>query len=97
MGILALRHPIKDVSLWWPHSFVSNSQYSAEDVWPLQKKEALIDSIFRDFPIPPLIFAEVQDSEEGFWTWQCVDGKQRLTAITKFIDGMFFPPQLRWC
>lgn len=46
----------------------------------------LIDSIFRNFYIPPVIFA-VQKDDEGEEVRICVDGKQRLTSIQKFFDG----------
>lgn len=45
----------------------------------------LIDSIFRNFYIPPIIFAVHTD--EGVEVRVCVDGKQRLTSIQKFFDG----------
>ena len=54
-------------------------------VWPEAKQIGLIDSIFRNFYIPPVIFA-VQ-TEDGESVRVCVDGKQRLTSIQKFFDG----------
>ena len=45
----------------------------------------LIDSIFRNFYIPPIIFTVTKDESEEIRT--CVDGKQRLTSIQKFFDG----------
>jgi len=55
-------------------------------VWSETKQIHLIDSIFRNFYIPPVIFA-VQKDEEGEEVRVCVDGKQRLTSIQKFFDG----------
>lgn len=55
-------------------------------VWPEVKQIGLIDSIFRNFYIPPVIFAVYKD-EDGQEVRTCVDGKQRLTSIVKFIDG----------
>jgi uncharacterized protein with ParB-like and HNH nuclease domain len=54
-------------------------------VWPTNKQIGLIDSIFRNFYIPPIVFAVQKD--EGEDVRICVDGKQRLTSIQKFIDG----------
>jgi Protein of unknown function DUF262 len=48
----------------------------------------LIDSIFRNFYIPPVIFA-VEKDEDGKELRVCVDGKQRLTSISKFMDGIY--------
>jgi uncharacterized protein with ParB-like and HNH nuclease domain len=50
------------------------------------KQIKLIDSIFRNFYIPPVVFA-VQKDDEGEEVRICVDGKQRLTSIQKFFDG----------
>ena len=46
----------------------------------------IIDSLFHNFYVPPVIFALVKD-EDGEDTRVCVDGKQRLTSIQKFFDG----------
>lgn len=56
-------------------------------VWPEQKQIKLLDSIYRNFYIPPLVFAVTHDSR-GELTRMCVDGKQRLTSIQKFMDGL---------
>jgi hypothetical protein len=44
-------------------------------VWPVNKQIKLIDSIFRNFYIPPVVFA-VQKDEDGVDIRICVDGKQ---------------------
>ena len=46
----------------------------------------IIDSLFHNFYVPPVIFAVMRD-EEGEEVRVCVDGKQRLTSIVKFLDG----------
>ena len=56
-------------------------------VWPETKQIGLIDSIFRNFYVPPIVFA-VQQDDEGEEVRVCVDGKQRLTSIQKFFDGL---------
>ncbi|KAF8663365.1 hypothetical protein AX16_000941 [Volvariella volvacea WC 439] len=63
-----------------------NPPYQRDVVWPETKQIGLIDSIFRNFYIPPVVFA-VQRDEEGEEVRVCVDGKQRLTSIQKFFDG----------
>ncbi|EPQ56673.1 hypothetical protein GLOTRDRAFT_138339 [Gloeophyllum trabeum ATCC 11539] len=55
-------------------------------VWPENKQIRLIDSIFRNFYIPPIVFTVSKD-QDGEDVCTCVDGKQRLTSIQKFIDG----------
>jgi hypothetical protein len=53
----------------------SNSLKSLDVVWPEAKQIGLIDSIFRNFYIPPIVFA-VRPDEEGEQVRICVDGKQ---------------------
>ncbi|KAL0945177.1 hypothetical protein HGRIS_004328 [Hohenbuehelia grisea] len=47
----------------------------------------IIDSIFRNFYIPPIIFA-VKQYKDGGEAKTCIDGKQRLTSIHRFMDGL---------
>ncbi|KIJ67915.1 hypothetical protein HYDPIDRAFT_107452 [Hydnomerulius pinastri MD-312] len=75
------------------HSFIHegyidlNPSYQRDVVWPESKQIGLIDSIFRNFYVPPVIFA-VQKDDDGETVRVCVDGKQRLTSIQKFLDGL---------
>jgi len=50
----------------------------------------IIDSLYHNFYIPPVIFALMRD-EDGEEVRICVDGKQRLTSIVKFLDGHVRP------
>ncbi|KAI9456627.1 hypothetical protein F5148DRAFT_984387 [Russula earlei] len=63
-----------------------NPPYQRDVVWPTAKQMEIIDSLFHNFYIPPVIFAVMQD-EDGEEVRVCVDGKQRLTSIVKFLDG----------
>ncbi|KAH9940454.1 uncharacterized protein BXZ73DRAFT_42719 [Epithele typhae] len=63
-----------------------NPPYQREVVWPEPKQVKLVDSLWRNFYVPPVVFA-VYNNEEGEEVRCCVDGKQRLTSIQKFIDG----------
>jgi hypothetical protein len=55
-------------------------------VWPTGKQMEIIDSLYHNFYVPPVIFALMRD-EDGEEVRVCVDGKQRLTSIVKFLDG----------
>lgn len=44
-------------------------------VWPDSKQVGLIDSLFRNFYVPPVVFAVTKD-EDGAIVRVCVDGKQ---------------------
>ncbi|OJT05809.1 hypothetical protein TRAPUB_3342 [Trametes pubescens] len=60
--------------------------YQRDVVWPDTKQVGLIDSIFRNFYVPPVIFV-VHTTDDGGERRVCVDGKQRLTSIHRFISG----------
>lgn len=54
-------------------------------VWNNEKQILLIESIFRNFYIPPVLF-RVEETDDGPLRI-CMDGKQRLTSIQRFLDG----------
>ena len=54
-------------------------------VWSTTKQMAIIDSLFHNYYVPPVVFAI--SKQDGYETRLCVDGKQRLTSIQKFFDG----------
>ncbi|KZV67388.1 hypothetical protein PENSPDRAFT_611488 [Peniophora sp. CONT] len=56
--------------------------YQRDVVWTETKQIGVIDSIFRNFYVPPVIFA-VSFADDGSETKTCIDGKQRLTSIRK--------------
>ncbi|THU99208.1 hypothetical protein K435DRAFT_719927 [Dendrothele bispora CBS 962.96] len=62
-------------------------EYQRDVVWTEAKQIGIIDSILRNFYIPPIILA-VKPDNEGFETKTCIDGKQRLTSIYKFMNGL---------
>ena len=59
--------------------------YQRDVVWPESKQTKLLDSLYRNFYIPPIVMCV--GSEDGHKIMRCVDGKQRLTSIQKFMDG----------
>ncbi|KAK0505384.1 hypothetical protein EDD18DRAFT_1129082 [Armillaria luteobubalina] len=69
-------------------------EYQRGEVWRENKQTGLIDSIFRNFYIPPVIFA-VNLFEDGTETRTCIDGKQRLTSIHRFMEGLI-PRRKYW-
>ncbi|THH32294.1 hypothetical protein EUX98_g1899 [Antrodiella citrinella] len=64
-----------------------NPAYQREVVWTDDKKTMLLDSIFRNFYVPPILFVVTQD-DEGQNVKKCMDGKQRLTSIIQFFGGL---------
>lgn len=62
------------------------------DIWPLEKRQLLIDSILNGFDVPKLYFHEFFPAKEvdgKKFKYAIVDGKQRLQSIFDFIDGRF--------
>ncbi|OJU11455.1 MAG: hypothetical protein BGN88_11155 [Clostridiales bacterium 43-6] len=57
------------------------------DVWDEDRQAFLIDSILKNYPIPPIFLHQVIDSDTGTTVYNVIDGKQRLTAIIKFINN----------
>lgn len=69
---------------------VLNPSYQRDSVWPDKMSVELIDSILRGIPLPSIILNQRRESDKN----EIVDGKQRLTAILRFIgqhpDGVAF-------
>ena len=57
------------------------------DVWSEEKQSFLIDSILKNYPMPPIFLHQVIDTETGATKYNVIDGKQRLGAILKFINN----------
>lgn len=62
------------------------------DIWPLDKKQLLIDSLLNGFDVPKFYFHDFYpgksvDNEEV--RFAIIDGKQRLSAIWDFIEGKY--------
>lgn len=55
------------------------------NVWDMRQKSFLIDTIFKNFPMPP-VFLE-QKIINGKTTYDVIDGKQRLNTIINFINN----------
>lgn len=60
-----------------------NPTYQRDFIWSNADSQMLIESILRGIPLPSIILA--RDSTEG--RYQIVDGKQRLTAILRFMGA----------
>lgn len=54
--------------------------YQRRDRWPIEKQSALIESFLLNIPVPPIYLAE-----DEYGRYSAIDGKQRVTAINKFI------------
>ena len=94
--------PVSAVATTWPiNEFVGMAQkgrldlspsYQRGDVWPTKDAQMLIESILRGIPLPSIIVLSPKDQASN--RSEVVDGKQRLTAILRFIGQ--HPRALKW-
>ncbi|KAF5343655.1 hypothetical protein D9758_014691 [Tetrapyrgos nigripes] len=57
--------------------------YQREVVWTDAKQIHLLDSLYHNFFVPPVLFAVDPSNDQK----TCIDGKQRLSSIKRFMDG----------
>jgi hypothetical protein len=60
-------------------------EFQRGEVWSKPKKQRLIDSILRDWHVPPIHVIENSESKKH----EVLDGQQRLAAIRDFVRGLF--------
>lgn len=61
--------------------------YQRKSIWTDEKKSFLINSIAKNFPIPPIFLHQKIDDANGKTKYDVIDGKQRLTAILEFLNN----------
>jgi len=57
-------------------------KYQRRERWSIEKQSALIESFLLNVPVPPIYLAE-----DAFGRYSVVDGKQRITAIHRFMTN----------
>lgn len=60
-----------------------NPPYQRRSVWTASDRRFFLDTIFRNYPCPPIFIHKTMD-DSGVATYHVVDGKQRLETILKF-------------
>jgi hypothetical protein len=56
--------------------------FQRQEIWPLKKKKRLIDTVLRQWSIPPVFLVVTADG-----LLEVLDGQQRLAAIRDFVDN----------
>jgi hypothetical protein len=59
-------------------------EWQRDEVWTLERKQSLIDTVLRGWKLPKFYFAKISDNPEEF---EVVDGQQRLMAIFEFFEN----------
>ncbi|KAJ8457443.1 hypothetical protein ONZ45_g18309 [Pleurotus djamor] len=62
-----------------------NPVYQRDVVWENEQQSYLIDSLLNNYQIGNIIWGKSDDGERYIMT--CIDGKQRLTSILRFMRG----------
>jgi hypothetical protein len=57
-------------------------KYQRRERWDIDKESGLIESFLLNIPVPPIYLAE-----DEYGTYSVIDGKQRVTAIHKFLKN----------
>lgn len=57
------------------------------NVWGDDTKSFLIDSILKNYPLPPIFLRPKTNNENGKTIYDVIDGKQRLETIKDFINN----------
>ncbi|ATJ82373.1 DUF262 domain-containing protein [Halomonas beimenensis] len=89
--------PIQQAGILYLYSIrdeidMSPSYQRMGDVWPVSKRQLLIDSILNGYDLPKIYFHEFSkpiEKDGSTYRYAVVDGKQRLNAIFQFIDNGF--------
>lgn len=80
------------VDAWEAGSLTRNPEYQRGAAWSVSQKQALVDSVFRSYPIPP-IFLERRSSAGLFGTaaeqFEIIDGQQRILALSGYCADEF--------
>lgn len=61
------------------------------EIWPLEKRQLLIDSILNDYDIPKIYFhaLSLDERKKSGFEYAVIDGRQRIETIYKFVNGDF--------
>jgi hypothetical protein len=62
--------------------------YQRKSVWTLKDRRFFLDSIFRNYPCPPL-FIHKTITDSGFTEYHIVDGKQRIESFLMYSQDKF--------
>ena len=76
----------------YQEDFVTRPPYQRKVVWKKNKKQALMDSLFRRFYIPKLVIREVRLSDDRTVN-EIVDGQQRITTVQHFFENKYPLPK----
>lgn len=71
--------------------FITRPPYQRKTVWSKEKKQSLMDSLFRRYYVPKLVIREVRISDDKT-IHEIVDGQQRITTVQSFFNNEYSLP-----
>ena len=80
---------LKQMKQWGRQHFHINEEYQRSKMWSKEKKQLLLDSIIKKFPIGTFILKKRDDG-----SFEVLDGQQRIDAIFCFIEGEIITPSI---
>jgi len=75
------RVPVKKFMDDFVYTIDLDAEYQREKIWPQDKQELLLDSIFGDIDIPKIYLAKTDNKQ---FDYECIDGKQRITTLIRY-------------
>jgi hypothetical protein len=80
------------ISIFYEHYQLSKYNFDPPyqrdyNVWNDEQKSFLIDTILKNFPMPPIFLEQKIDTSNGKTHYDVIDGKQRLFALIEFIES----------
>ena len=79
---------INEIKTWYENGELSlQPAYQRNRVWSESARSYLIDSIIRNYPIPPIFIREKLDLKDRKTIREVVDGQQRITAMMDFYNN----------
>lgn len=98
MNILKRNSTTINIATFWENNQLSKYNFSPpyqrpSDVWSQSKQSFLIDTILKNFPMPPIFLHQHIESASGKTMYDVIDGKQRLGAIIAFIENKIATPE----
>lgn len=86
------RHTTQTVAWFWDlykrELLDLDPPYQRRSVWNRSYKEYFVDTVLLNYPAPAIFLFE-DISDEGVGTYAVVDGKQRVTTVTEFLEDSF--------
>lgn len=87
-----------NIATFWENYNLKKYEFSPSyqregNVWTEIEKSYLIDTILKNFPMPPIFLHQHIDNLTGKTLYDVVDGKQRLSAIISFLNNEIAVPE----